>query len=112
MTSLDSYRRLCLVDLACTTDRRGMYWPAPSLFSSSALAVAAASLIAPAEAGYTLQTLYQGESFFEGWTFWGNRDNLTNGTLSEPALRTSSCGMIVNHFRSTLNRCCVLCRSQ
>ncbi|POY70487.1 hypothetical protein BMF94_6555 [Rhodotorula taiwanensis] len=58
-----------------------MYWPAPSLFSSSALAVAAASLIAPAEAGYTLQTLYQGESFFEGWTFWGNRDNLTNGAV-------------------------------
>ncbi|GAA5975716.1 hypothetical protein JCM5350_002704 [Sporobolomyces pararoseus] len=32
-------------------------------------------------AAYSLKTQYAGDSFFNGWSFWGNRDNLTNGAV-------------------------------
>ncbi|GJN90638.1 hypothetical protein Rhopal_003650-T1 [Rhodotorula paludigena] len=31
------------------------------------------------QAAYSLQELWAGDDFFDGWRFWGNRDNLTNG---------------------------------
>ncbi|BGP40390.1 hypothetical protein JCM10450v2_004372 [Rhodotorula kratochvilovae] len=30
-------------------------------------------------AAYSLEHQYAGDTFFDGWDFWGNRDNLTNG---------------------------------
>jgi hypothetical protein len=39
------------------------------------------SFIPSTQAAYSLKTQYAGESFFDGWSFWGNRDNLTNGEL-------------------------------
>lgn len=60
-----------------------MRWPT----GGSAIPPASAALlllgaIPRAEAAYSLQALYQGESFFNGWSFWGNRDNLTNGAAN------------------------------
>lgn len=43
-----------------------------------------------AEAAYSLQALYQGESFFDGWSFWGNRDNLTNGAATYSSSTTDT----------------------
>ncbi|GAA6025923.1 hypothetical protein JCM8202_005786 [Rhodotorula sphaerocarpa] len=53
--------------------------PSPAL----ALAALLLSVSAPpqVQAAYSLQTLHQGKSFFDGWNFWGNRDNLTNGAV-------------------------------
>lgn len=49
--------------------------------TSSAFLALSLSAVAPAvQAAYSLQTAYQGDSFFDGWDFWGNRDNLTNGS--------------------------------
>ena len=35
---------------------------------------------APALAAYYLVKEYSGTNFFDGWEFYGNYDNLTNGT--------------------------------
>ena len=40
------------------------------------------SLVPSTRAAYSLKTQYAGDSFFDGWDFWGNRDNLTNGDLA------------------------------
>lgn len=40
------------------------------------------SLIPSTQAAYSLKTQYAGDNFFDGWSFWGNRDNLTNGEFS------------------------------
>ncbi|GAA5838567.1 hypothetical protein JCM3766R1_006014 [Sporobolomyces carnicolor] len=39
------------------------------------------SLVPSTRAAYSLKTQYAGDSFFDGWDFWGNRDNLTNGAV-------------------------------
>ncbi|GAA6036452.1 hypothetical protein JCM8097_003514 [Rhodosporidiobolus ruineniae] len=36
---------------------------------------------APAEAAYSLTKAYQGSDFFDGWSFYGTYDNLTNGDV-------------------------------
>jgi hypothetical protein len=60
-----------------------MRWPTGgSAISPASAALLLLGAIPRAEAAYSLQTLYQGESFFNGWSFWGNRDNLTNGTAN------------------------------
>jgi hypothetical protein len=46
------------------------------------------ALISSVRADYSLEVAYQGESFFEGWDYWGNRDNLTNGALLAALLRS------------------------
>ncbi|TNY24713.1 glycoside hydrolase family 16 protein [Rhodotorula diobovata] len=46
-----------------------------SLVPFSALAL----LPAAAQSAYTLEQVYAGDTFYDGWEFWGNRDNLTNG---------------------------------
>ncbi|GAA5884533.1 hypothetical protein JCM16303_000015 [Sporobolomyces ruberrimus] len=38
-------------------------------------------LLPSARAAYTLKTQFAGDTFFDGWSFWGNRDNLTNGAV-------------------------------
>ncbi|GAA5940449.1 hypothetical protein JCM3775_005094 [Rhodotorula graminis] len=43
--------------------------------SLSALALAPAAV----DAAYSLEHTYAGDSFYDGWSFWGNNDNLTNG---------------------------------
>ncbi|KAG0662536.1 hypothetical protein C6P46_003278 [Rhodotorula mucilaginosa] len=59
-----------------------MRWPTGgSAISPASAALLLLGAIPRAEAAYSLQTLYQGESFFNGWSFWGNRDNLTNGAV-------------------------------
>ncbi|GAA5929365.1 glycoside hydrolase family 16 protein [Sporobolomyces koalae] len=42
------------------------------------------SLLPSTQAAYSLKTQYAGQSFFDGggWSFWGNRDNLTNGAVN------------------------------
>ncbi|GAA5834858.1 hypothetical protein JCM5353_004902 [Sporobolomyces roseus] len=40
------------------------------------------SLIPSTQAAYSLKTQYAGDNFFDGWSFWGNRDNLTNGAVN------------------------------
>ena len=30
-------------------------------------------------AAYSIQQVYAGSTFFDGWSYWGNNDNLTNG---------------------------------
>lgn len=39
------------------------------------------ALVSSVRADYSLEVAYQGESFFNGWDYWGNRDNLTNGAF-------------------------------
>ncbi|BGO91448.1 hypothetical protein NBRC10512_003108 [Rhodotorula toruloides] len=59
--------------------------------TSSAFLALSLSAVAPAvQAAYSLQTAYQGDSFFDGWDFWGNRDNLTNGAVNYVSRSTSS----------------------
>lgn len=71
-----------------------------------ALAAVLLSVSAPlhVQAAYSLQTLHQGASFFDGWNFWGNRDNLTNGAsrrilqgdfgLTDGGLLPTRCGVL------------------
>lgn len=40
------------------------------------------ALVSSVRADYSLEVAYQGDSFFNGWDYWGNRDNLTNGESS------------------------------
>jgi hypothetical protein len=49
-------------------------------FASASMAVAVAVLSATpgAHAVYNLVQTWQGQSFFDGWDFYGNYDNLTN----------------------------------
>ncbi len=42
---------------------------------------------APAYAAYNLVKEYSGTNFFDGWEFYGNYDNLTNGTCSIVCIR-------------------------
>ena len=43
------------------------------------IAVTSLTLASGASAAYNLVREYSGSSFFEGWDFYGNYDNLTNG---------------------------------
>ncbi|GAA5893535.1 hypothetical protein JCM8208_000824 [Rhodotorula glutinis] len=43
--------------------------------SLSALALAPSVV----HAAYSLEHTYAGDTFYDGWSFWGNNDNLTNG---------------------------------
>ncbi|GAA6058766.1 hypothetical protein JCM10212_001882 [Sporobolomyces blumeae] len=49
-----------------------------------------ASLAVPAHAAYTLERNSAGSNFFDGWTYWGNRDNLTNGAVNYVSQASSS----------------------
>lgn len=44
-----------------------------------ALAAAVLSAVPGAHAAYNLVQTWEGQSFFDGWQFYGNYDNLTNG---------------------------------
>ncbi|BGP50602.1 hypothetical protein JCM10450v2_006521 [Rhodotorula kratochvilovae] len=57
---------------------------APRTASSAAalLAIAALARSVPgAHAAYSLSKAYEGDSFFQGWNFYGHYDNLTNGDI-------------------------------
>lgn len=43
-----------------------------------ALSVAVLSVVPGAHAAYDLVETWQGQSFFNGWQFYGSYDNLTN----------------------------------
>jgi len=59
----------------------------PSPLSLALLSIASTlSLVPSTRAAYSLQTQYAGDNFFDGWTFWGNRDNLTNGEFPSLSL--------------------------
>ena len=51
-----------------------------------AIPVAAALLTSAhgASAAYNLVKEFSGSSFFDGWEFYGNYDNLTNGAYLSP----------------------------
>lgn len=42
------------------------------------LAAAVLSVVPDAQAAYNLVQAWQGQSFFDGWDFYGSYDNLTN----------------------------------
>ncbi|GAA5913727.1 glycoside hydrolase family 16 protein [Sporobolomyces salmoneus] len=74
--------------------------------STSALAALSLASVLPflpsARAAYSLQTQYAGETFFDRWSFWGNRDNLTNGATyyvteeeSKDLAYTNSAGNVI-----------------
>jgi len=42
------------------------------------------ALAAVVQAAYSLEQTYAGDSFYDGWSFWGNNDNLTNGASALP----------------------------
>lgn len=47
--------------------------------ASMVLAAAVLSIVPSAHAVYNLVQTWEGQSFFDGWEFYGNYDNLTNG---------------------------------
>lgn len=68
--------------------------------------LAFSALASSARAAYSLEVEYQGETFFQGWDFYGNRDNLTNGELL--ALLASSAAQLADAF----SRCRLLRRRE
>ena len=66
--------------------------PSPPIMALESALVAAAFTVLSAQAQnttFTLATQYSGQSFFNGWEYYGNYDNLTNGACS--CLMLSSC---------------------
>ncbi|ORY91749.1 concanavalin A-like lectin/glucanase domain-containing protein [Leucosporidium creatinivorum] len=51
---------------------------------------ALSALTPSVRADYSLEVAYQGDTFFNGWNFYGNRDNLTNGAVYYVAESESS----------------------
>lgn len=68
-----------LPSIGCRERLSKMRWSSTSALSPASAALFLLQALPPVEAAYSLQALWQGESFFDGWDFWGNRDNLTNG---------------------------------
>ncbi|GAA5869691.1 hypothetical protein JCM3774_003823 [Rhodotorula dairenensis] len=58
-----------------------MRWTCASAIAPASAALLLLRALPQVEAAYSLQTAWQGENFFDGWDFWGNRDNLTNGAV-------------------------------
>lgn len=56
--------------------------------------VTALAFACSASAAYNLVREYSGSNFFEGWEFYGNYDNLTNGTSQLEDLLTSKMNLM------------------
>ena len=64
----------------CSLHRRLLHPKMRNVLTSATITLAAAvlSVVPDAQAAYNLVQAWQGQSFFDGWDFYGSYDNLTN----------------------------------